>query len=78
MTKQEKFQLIITKDDGEIQEKNFKSYKDIAIALKLEYHQVRELHLLSTNPKKFLHTGLKLLSTKYKIVSIAKELILEV
>ena len=77
MTKQNKMKLIITKDDGSVSEKDFKSYRDIATALKLEYHVIRELHLLSTIPKKFLHSGLKTLSKTYKIISINNELILE-
>ena len=74
MVKQNKFKLIITKQDGETQEKDFKSYKEIANALNIEYHQVRELHLLSTNPKKFLHSGLKILSSKFKIISNEPEI----
>ena len=75
MVKSEKLKLIVTKDDGTTAEKNYKSYRDIANVLHLEYHQVRELHLLNTNPKKFLHPALKMLSSKYKILSIEPEFI---
>jgi hypothetical protein len=78
MVKNEKLKLIITKDDGTTTEKNYKSYREIANALNLEYHQVRELHLLSTHPKKFLHNGLKTLASKYKIISIEPVLVSEV
>ena len=78
MVKNDKFKLILTKEDGTTSEKNYKSYREIANALQLEYHQIRELHLLSTHPKKFLHSTLKTLSSKYKIISIEPELITEI
>ena len=78
MVKTEKFTLVVLKDDGTTQTKNYKSYKEIADALSLDYHKVRELHLLTTNPKKFLHSGLKTLSQKYKIISIEQKLITEI
>jgi len=78
MVKTEKFTLIVSKDDGTTQTKNYKSYKEIAEVLGLNYHQVRELHLLETRPKKFLHLALKTLSAKYKIISIEKKLVDEI
>jgi hypothetical protein len=78
MVKQNKFKLIITKPDGTTQEKDFKSYTEIAKALNIQYHQVRELHINSETPKKFLHPTLKLLSSKFKIFSNQPEINLNI
>ena len=68
MVKKDKFILTINTGKGGEIERRYKTYKEIAEALQVDYHMVRQLHLIST--KRFLHPGLKLLSSKYSIKSI--------
>lgn len=48
------------------EQKEFQSFKKIAEALNLEYHMIR--HLYSIKNKKFVHNGLKFISSKYRII----------
>lgn len=67
-----KYKLTITKDNGDIIEKDYKSYKEMAKILNIPYHHVRSLHLesLPEHKRKYLHPTLKKLAEKIKIVSI--------
>lgn len=47
----------------------YKTLREIAETLKIEYFKIRELKSHSSNkPKKFMHLEQKLLSDKYKIL----------
>ena len=77
--KQNKFLVIVyDKNTGEQigDVKAFKSYKDIANAYNLEYHQVRELHLHQSekHKKKFLHSTLQALGKQIKIMNVEPEI----
>lgn len=50
------------------EKKNYKTLREIAKDLGIEYHQARSIYLQSTDKKpKFLHPYLQILVSKYKI-----------
>lgn len=60
-----KFVLINLKTN---QTTEYKSIRNIADDLNLEYHQARSIFLQSSNPKKNLHQYIKELCDDYKII----------
>ena len=66
----EKFTMQILNEDGSMNyEKKYKSYREIAKELNLEYHVVRALEQLSDKKvtRKYLHPALNSLSKKVRI-----------
>ena len=75
-----KFTLKVLNEDGTIKkEQHYKTLKEIAKDLKIDYHQVRELNRITEGKitKKFLHPNLKELSEFVKINDIKFKLNIE-
>ncbi len=65
-----KFTLKVLNTDGSIKrEKDYKTLREIAKDLNIEYHQIREINRITENKidKKFLHPTLKDLSKQIEI-----------
>ena len=75
-----KFTLRVLNDDGTVKkEKEYKTLREIAKDLKIDYHQVRELNRITEGKveKKFLHPNLKELSEFIKVYDIKFKLNIE-
>jgi len=57
--------VLTNKETQETQE--FKTLREIATYLNIEYFQIRSIYLESKKPKKFLHPITKMLVDKYEI-----------
>lgn len=76
--KNNKFNVVWLNEDGtENRSKEYKSFREIEIDLKLDYHVIRELNKISDGivTRKFLHPNLNIISKKIKIYSVIKCLI---
>lgn len=70
-----KFVVVFMDEEGnEKYRKEYKTYKDISQQLKINYHLVRDIHLIGEGQKtkKFLHKDLSTLMKKIKILSVEK------
>lgn len=75
-----KFTLRVLNDDGTVKkEQQYKTLREIAKDLKIDYHQVRELNRITEGKiqKKFLHSTLNELSEYVKIYDIKFKLNIE-
>lgn len=69
MVKYDKFILVNISTD---EEKQYKTLRDIAKDLDLEYSIIKTLHNHSKTNKKYLHSFNKILFEKYKIIDIVR------
>jgi len=67
MTGFNKYKLYDIQNEAEME---YKSLKEIAKDLNIEYFMIRSLYHHSVKPKKYLHSHQKSLSEKYKIVNL--------
>jgi len=63
---------LTNKETGEV--KQFKTLEEIAELLKLDYHQVAQIHRMNDKPLKYMHHKLKLITSKYAINAIKQDL----
>ena len=71
--KNNKFKLEVFNEDGTLHStKEYKSYKDIASDLNLDYHIIRQLQMLTEGKiqRKFMHPQMSDLYAKIKIYNI--------
>lgn len=78
--KNEKVKLQILNDDGSVKtEKLYKSFKDLANDINIEYHIIRQINAVSEGKviKKFTHPNMSILLKKFKVVNVKPKLSLE-